>query len=106
MQHAEEAAALGVTWPRGVLLHGPPGCGKSAAVHAVATEVGARVHELAASAVFGAHTGESERRLRDAFTAAAASAAPGQPAVRTAGAFHVSLGPVTEQHSSICCRCE
>lgn len=90
MQHAEEAAALGVTWPRGVLLHGPPGCGKTAAVRAVAAEVGARVHELAASAVFGAHTGESERRLRDAFAAAAAAAAPGQPAVRALRAFHLS----------------
>ncbi|KAK9843703.1 hypothetical protein WJX81_003048 [Elliptochloris bilobata] len=81
VEHAEEAAALGVTWPRGVLLHGPPGCGKTAVVRAIAGELGAYVHELPASAVFGAHTGESERRLRDAFAAAAAAAAPGRPAV-------------------------
>ena len=71
-----------MAWPRGVLLHGPPGCGKTAAVRAVAAELGVPVHELPASAVFGAFTGESERRLRDAFAAASAAAADaGRPAV-------------------------
>lgn len=34
--YAEQAAALGLSWPRGLMLHGPPGCGKSLMVQAVA----------------------------------------------------------------------
>ena len=42
-------------WPRGVLLHGPPGVGKTAAVRAVAAEAGAVVHALSAADVFGSY---------------------------------------------------
>ena len=77
--YAREAAALGVRWPRGLLLHGPPGCGKSAAVHAAAADAGAALHVITAATVVGAFTGESERRLREAFAAAAKDAAGGRP---------------------------
>ncbi|GBF97186.1 hypothetical protein Rsub_10047 [Raphidocelis subcapitata] len=79
--YAAEAAALGVSWPRGLLLHGPPGCGKTLLVQQVAAEFGASLHTITAPSVFGAFVGESERRLRDAFASAASEAAEGGLAV-------------------------
>jgi SpoVK/Ycf46/Vps4 family AAA+-type ATPase len=58
LRYAEEAAQLGVRWPKGLLLHGPPGCGKTAAVHAIAKECGAAVHLLTAANIVGSFTGE------------------------------------------------
>ncbi|WIA09999.1 hypothetical protein OEZ85_010211 [Tetradesmus obliquus] len=77
-QHAAAAAELGVVWPRGLLLHGPPGCGKTLLVKAVAEEFNAVLHSVTPGSVFGAYLGESERRLREVFEAAAADAAAGR----------------------------
>jgi hypothetical protein len=79
--HADLAASLGVRWPRGLLLHGPPGCGKTLLVRAMAAECGAEVRVLTAGEVFGSFAGESERRLRDAFASARTVAAGGTPCV-------------------------
>ncbi|KAL4433563.1 hypothetical protein ABPG75_000004 [Micractinium tetrahymenae] len=76
--YADLASQLGVRWPKGILLHGPPGCGKTAAVHAVARQCGAVVHLVTAASIVGAFTGESERRLREAFAAATKDAARGR----------------------------
>jgi AAA+ superfamily predicted ATPase len=46
-----------------------------------ADEFGAVVHPVSAASVFGAYLGESERRLREAFEAAARDAAAGKLAV-------------------------
>ena len=55
--YAEEGAAIGVKWPKGILLHGPPGCGKTLVARSVAAEFDAEVHEISAASVFGSYTG-------------------------------------------------
>lgn len=64
VQWAEEGRALGVRWPRGLLLHGPPGCGKTLVVRSVAAEFGAVVHSVSASNIFRAYTGRNVMCLR------------------------------------------
>jgi SpoVK/Ycf46/Vps4 family AAA+-type ATPase len=58
---------LGVEPPRGVLLHGPPGCGKTALAHAIATECGVPFLRVSAPEVVSGMSGESEARLRQLF---------------------------------------
>ena len=70
LAHPEVYAWLGVAPPRGVLLHGPPGCGKTALGHAVAREAGVPFFYLSAPEVVGGLSGESEARLRQLFEAA------------------------------------
>lgn len=56
-RYADLASQLGVRWPKGILLHGPPGCGKTAAVHAVARQCSAAVHLVTAASILGSFTG-------------------------------------------------
>ena len=70
LAHPEVYAWLGVAPPRGVLLHGPPGCGKTVLGHAVAREAGVPFFYLSAPEVVGGLSGESESRLRQLFDAA------------------------------------
>ncbi len=48
---------LGVEPPRGVLLHGPPGCGKTALAHAVATECGVPFLRISAPEIVSGMSG-------------------------------------------------
>ncbi|KAJ2785570.1 hypothetical protein GGI15_001879 [Coemansia interrupta] len=64
---------LGVRPPRGVLLHGPPGCSKTTLVRALAGESRAAFFALSGAAVYSAFVGESERRVREAFAQARAA---------------------------------
>lgn len=69
-KYAKDAETLGVKWPRGVLLHGPPGTGKTSAVLAIASECDAILHTVTIGRVLGAYVGESERNLREIFAKA------------------------------------
>jgi len=74
LAHPEVYAWLGVHPPRGVLLHGPPGCGKTALAHAIANEAGVPFFAISAPEIVAGVSGESEAKLRDLFASAAAVA--------------------------------
>lgn len=72
--HARTFQKLGLSTPRGILLHGPPGCSKTTLVRAAATAAQAPFLRLTAADVYSSYVGDSERILRDAFAAARAAA--------------------------------
>ena len=74
LTHPELYDWLGVDPPRGVLLHGPPGCGKTTLAHAIANEAGVPFFSIAAPEIVAGVSGESEHKIRQLFTAAAAAA--------------------------------
>lgn len=61
---------LGIDPPRGILLHGPPGCGKTLVAHAIAGELGVTFLRLSAPEIVSGVSGESERKLRVVFAQA------------------------------------
>ena len=67
-------ARLGVPPPGGVLLAGPPGCGKSFCAARIAKFLGRRLFEISVAGVGSAFLHETSRRLVAAFDAAAAAA--------------------------------
>ena len=58
LQRVQIYAWLGVQPPRGVLLYGPPGCGKTALANAIATECGVPFLRIAAPEVVSGMSGE------------------------------------------------
>lgn len=57
----------GVPTPKGVLLHGPPGCGKTLIANALMEETGAHVVIINGPEIMARKGGESEANLRQAF---------------------------------------
>ncbi len=74
LRHPELFQRLGVDPPKGVLLHGPPGTGKTRLARAVANESAASFFHIAGPEIMGSAYGESEKRLRELFEKAAAAA--------------------------------
>jgi len=74
LTHPEIFRHLGVDPPRGVLLRGPPGCGKSVLADAIAGELGVTYYKVSAPEIVTGISGESERQIRGLFRAAADSA--------------------------------
>ncbi|MFX0051459.1 MAG: CDC48 family AAA ATPase [Candidatus Hermodarchaeota archaeon] len=67
MRHPELFKRLGITPPRGVLLHGPPGTGKTLLAKAVATETDSHFISVSGPEFMSKFYGESEQRIRQLF---------------------------------------
>ena len=65
---------MGVKPPKGALIYGPPGCGKTLLARAVATETGANMILVRGPEILSKWMGESEKAVREIFRKAKASA--------------------------------
>ncbi|ODQ67857.1 AAA-domain-containing protein [Nadsonia fulvescens var. elongata DSM 6958] len=65
--HPEVYTHTGISPPRGVLLHGPPGCGKTMLANALANELGIPFISISAPSVVSGMSGESEKKIREIF---------------------------------------
>jgi SpoVK/Ycf46/Vps4 family AAA+-type ATPase len=68
-------------WPRGILLFGPPGCGKTLLAAAVATEIDANFYSIDAASIMSKWLGEAEQNVAKLFNSARKSSNEGKPAI-------------------------
>ncbi len=61
---AQVYTRLGVEPPRGILLHGPPGCGKTALANAIANESGVPFLRISAPEIVSGMSGECRYSLQ------------------------------------------
>ena len=67
LQHAELFTRAGVRPPKGILLSGPPGCGKTLLAKAVASQTQVNFISVKGPALLSKYVGESERGVREVF---------------------------------------
>ena len=83
-------------WPRGILLFGPPGCGKTLMAAAVATEIDGGFISVDAASIMSKWLGEAEKNVAQLFASARKSANNGKPAI----VFIDELDSLMGRHSS------
>ncbi|XP_063683865.1 nuclear valosin-containing protein-like isoform X3 [Bolinopsis microptera] len=74
VKYPEKFAALGLTRSQGILIAGPPGCGKTLLAKAVSNESGINFISVKGPELLNMYVGESERAVRTVFQRARASA--------------------------------
>jgi transitional endoplasmic reticulum ATPase len=67
LQSPESFDRMGISPPRGILMYGPPGCGKTLLAKAVANESGANFISIKGPELLSKWFGESEQRIRELF---------------------------------------
>ncbi|XP_076907555.1 cell division control protein 48 homolog C-like [Bidens hawaiensis] len=70
LYHHELPRRLGVRPMSGILLHGPPGCGKTKLAHAIANETGCPFYKISATELVSGISGASEENIRELFSKA------------------------------------
>ncbi len=92
--HPEEFKEFGLTPPKGILLYGPPGCGKTLIAKAVANSLAEKTCEMTGKKdiksyfinvkgpeLLNKYVGETERRIREVFQKAKDKASEGMPVI-------------------------
>ncbi|MGY5880791.1 MAG: AAA family ATPase, partial [Candidatus Thorarchaeota archaeon] len=74
LKKPESFKRLGITPPKGVLIYGPPGCGKTLLARAVATESEANFISVKGPELISKWVGESEKAIREIFRKARTAA--------------------------------
>jgi len=67
LSHPKMFKRMGINPPRGILLYGPPGCGKTLLARAVATETKANFISIKGPELLSKYVGESEKAIREVF---------------------------------------
>ncbi len=67
LKYPEKFEKMGIKPPKGILLYGPPGCGKTLLAKAIATESEANFVTVKGPEVFSKWVGESEKAIREIF---------------------------------------
>src|SRR4030067_2735977 len=83
-------------WPRGILLFGPPGCGKTLIAAAVATELDATFYSIDAASIMSKWLGEAEQNVAKLFNSTRKSSKEGKAAI----VFVDELESLMGQHSN------
>jgi len=92
--YPEEYKEFGLTPPKGILLYGPPGCGKTLIAKAVANSLAKKAREITGNQdikgyfinikgpeLLNKYVGETERKIREIFQRAKEKAQEGMPVV-------------------------
>ncbi|PIN69950.1 AAA family ATPase [Candidatus Woesearchaeota archaeon CG11_big_fil_rev_8_21_14_0_20_43_8] len=67
LDNPEDFKKIGIKPPKGILLYGPPGCGKTLMAKAIANEINANFISIKGPELISKWVGESEKHIRDIF---------------------------------------
>lgn len=74
LKYSERFKRMGIKPPKGILLYGPPGCGKTLLAKAIATESESNFITIKGPEIFSKWVGESEKAIREVFRRARTAA--------------------------------